>query len=212
MSRRRSLVRHTLFVATTLGLAFGAPRAVQAAPSQASIDEMFSELFYHVGLELRGALGGAPSFGGVVFGGDVGLFIEGEHGGVFFGGRLASGGRRQLAVGELGGRYFPGTRDPQGLFVGGGGFYGAEYVEGLAFAIGKVGGGFVEGGIEWPGASSFRLVTSLRVDLGIANQNAISRVAPDSPLAMVSLNLGFFFGGPGTTASRAPVENAPTPP
>jgi hypothetical protein len=99
-----------------------------------------------------------------------------------------------------------------GCSLGGGGFYGSEYVEGLAFAIGKVGGAFVEGGVEWPGTSGVRLVTSLRVDLGITNQSAISRIAPDPALAMVSLNRRVFLGGPGTTAQPMPAPVAPAPP
>lgn len=172
------------------------PSTSRAGPSNSDVDGAFG----HLGMEMRAACGVAPSFGNnVVYGGDGHFLIEGSEVAILFGGRLLTdGSTRQIATGELGGRYFFPQLRPIGLFGGGGAFYGAEYVDDLAFAIGHVGGAYAEVGVELPRTWLFRLTGSVRADLGYASKTEFSRIEPAAGFAMFSLNVGFFFGGRGT--------------
>lgn len=174
----------------------------QAGPSNADVDSVFGR---YIAMELRGVVALSPSSGSSTFlGADGHFLIEGESVAVVLGGRLLAGiGNRQIALGEIGGRYFPQEHAALGWFAGGGGFYGAEYVDGLAFAISHVGGVYAEGGFELPRTFPLRLTTSLRVDLGYAGVTEFSRIEPSPLFAMASLNLGFLFGGSSFRVTRA---------
>ena len=184
-----------LFITSLSGLL---SKTSHADPSTAA-----DSAFRHLGLEMRAIGGLAPSFGKVAFfGGDGHLLIEGEQFAVLLGGRLLTdSSSRQVAVGEAGARYFP--ERLFGLFGGGGLFYGAEYVDDLAFAIGHVGGAYAEAGMELPRAWLFRFTGSLRADLGYAAKTEFSRIEPTPTFTMLSLNVGFFLGGQGTSATSS---------
>lgn len=181
------------------------PSTSHAGPSNAEVESAFS----YFGTELRGMTGAAPSFGKTFFlGADGHVLIEGEHVAGLLGGRLVTdASSRQVAVVDLGGRYFLRRQ----VFAGGGGFYGAEYVDGLAFVIGHVGGVYLEGGMDLPRAWQFRMTAALRLDLGYAAKANFSRIEPPPFFTMVSLNVGVFFGGAGTAVKATSPEGPAGP-
>jgi hypothetical protein len=181
-----------------------------AGPNSSDVDEMFS-IF---ALEGRGFIGTTASLDSPgVAGGDVHLLIEAPSFAVLGGGRFGGDFKdSQLALADIGVRYFPDPYATTSLFAGGGGFYGPEYLNGFQFQTGDIAGVYGEVGVETPRDSSARGTASLRLDLGGAQKTFESRVQPTPVFAVLSLNLGFFLGGEETKRERHHDESVPTPP
>ena len=180
------------------------PRLAHAEPSHQGVDDQFSFLGY-VGLQMRGLGGVVPGFGtSVFFGGDGHLIIGGPQLGVLMGGRVMTDGKsRQLALGELGARYFP-TTSGTGVYFAGGTFYGTQYVSSFTDSVGDLGGVFGEAGVELPRPSSGRLSMCFRADVGYAGRHSASPVDSGPFYSALTLNLGFFVGG---SATKTPVRH-----
>lgn len=179
-----------------------------AGPNSSDVDEMFS-IF---ALEGRGFVGTTASLDSPgIAGGDAHVAIEAPSFAVLVGGRFGGDFKdSQIALADLGFRYFPDPYATTSLFAGGGGFYGPEYLNGFQLQTGDVAGVYGEVGVEAPRDSSARGTASLRLDLGGAQKTYESRIQPTPVYAVLSLNLGFFLGGEETKRERHLHDDAPT--
>lgn len=166
-----------------------------AGPNSSDFDELFSNF----GLEAGGFVGAGSLGSGAVAGGDAHVVLEAAPGALLIGSRFGSDLKStQFATFDAGIRYFLNERAVNSWFVGGGGFYGAEYTSSFNFQIGTMGGAYGEVGIETPRDLNARGILSVRGDLGGAQQRDISRIEPTPFYGVLSLNLTILIGGDGT--------------
>jgi hypothetical protein len=180
-----------------------------AGPSSSDVDELFGNF----GLEGGGFFGTGSLGSAAVSGGDGHVVLEAAPGALLIGSRFGSDLKStQFATFDAGIRYFVKDDAVTALFVGGGGFYGAEYVSSFKFEIGNLAGAYGEVGYETPRDQNARVILSLRADLGGTQQRDISRVEPAPVYGVLSLNLSVLVGGDGTKRERHNDKSVQTAP
>ena len=145
-----------------------------AEPSASAVDEIGSVC----ALEARGFAGLTPSLTSPgVLGGDAHLQIEVPSVAIEIGGRLGTdASARELSMIDAGVHWFPDETATHALFVGGGAFYGNEWVHGYKLRTASLTGLYGEVGYETPRDKDLRAVASFRVDLGYAAMEAMRAV------------------------------------
>ncbi|HEX7666199.1 MAG TPA: hypothetical protein VF407_16845, partial [Polyangiaceae bacterium] len=129
-----------------------------AEPSASAVDEIGSVC----ALEARGFAGLTPSLTSPgVLGGDAHLQIEVPSVAIEIGGRLGTdASARELSMIDAGVHWFPDETATHALFVGGGAFYGNEWVHGYKLRTASLTGLYGEVGYETPRDKDLRAVAS----------------------------------------------------